>query len=464
VLRLWAALLGLSLMSLVAIRAEAADIARGMELLRQGAIDEALGFFREAERSEPANLVVLNAIGAILCLQGRPAEAKEFLERALAIDPGFVPAGKNLAMAEFELGRYRESEARWRKLLQVASATSEANLFLGMIASRQGRHKEAVSYLEAAGKLTMSQPRALLLFADSLQHEGDSARALQKLKLLPGWGSVATGAAAEQGTSPIPINGSFLEFAARVAEGAGELQLAVDALRRAILLEPEVEDHYLSLGLLCSRQRNGALAMEILDLGLKRLPGSYRLRVQKGITLGQALKYHESEEVLQEAIELREDHAVALGAMAVTQMLSERMPAAVDTLRDGVERFPGDFYLHYLFGFALSRSQEGTGAESQKLAEGHLRTAIRLDGRFAPAHYELGKALAKVDPQQALPHFEAAVRLQPDGAPAKYQLARLYAQLGRRQEADALMEQVRTAKAEELEAEQRPQFMVVKKP
>jgi tetratricopeptide (TPR) repeat protein len=464
-----AALLSLALLSLLLLcpltaRAETTGVARGMELLQQGAVDEALNLFQEAERREPANVVVLNAIGAILCLKSRPAEAIEYLHRALAVDAGFVPAGKNLAMAEFELGRYRESEVLWRKLLQVPSATFEANLFLGMIASREGRHNEAVVHLGRAGKLAITQPRALLHFADSLHHEGDSVRALQKLELLPEWSSIATDAAASQGTSSIPLNGAFLEFVSRVAEGAGELQLAVDVLRKAILLEPKEEDHYLNLGLLCSRQRNGALALEILDLGLQRLPGSYRLLVQKGITLGQALRYDESEKVLQEAIGLREDHAVAWGAMAVTQMLSERMSAALGTLGDGVERFPEDFYLHYLFGFALSRSQVGTGTESQKAAESHLRIALRLNGRFAPAHYELGKALVKSDPQQALPHFEAAVRLAPESAPAKYQLARLYTQLGRRREADELMREVQTAKAEELEAEQRPQFMVVKKP
>ena len=211
------------------------------------------------------------------------------------------------------------------------------------------------------------------------------------------------------------------------------------------------------------RYRNPGLALEILDLGLGRIPSSYRLLVQKGITLGQGQRYEAARQAFSEAIAVTPDHSVALTALAVTLILSEEMPQALTTLRDGVERFPDDFYMHYMYGFALDRSRaEGVGEDRAALARKHLRRSIELNGEFASTYYQLGKLLADTNPSEAIRNLELAVELDPLRISAKYQLGQLYLDAGRREAGARLMQEVGEAKQLELEQEQLPQFRAVK--
>ncbi len=215
----------------------------------------------------------------------------------------------------------------------------------------------------------------------------------------------------------------------------------------------------------CAKYRNPELALEILDLGLSRLPQSCRLLIQKGITLGQGQRYEEARGAFSEAMGLTPDHAIALTALAVSLILSEETPEALKILEAGVARFPDDFYVHYMYGFALDRARvEGAGPDGQELAKRHFKRSIELHDGFPSAYYRLGKLLAENDLDEAMLNLEIAVRLDPQLTAAKYQLGQLYWDSGRSEEEARLMREVGEAKQRELEKEQTPQFRAVKAP
>ena len=493
----------------------AADSATGFEHLRAGRVDDALAFFHRALEADPADVTALNMVGAIYCIKDEPETSIPYFERALKYSPGFVPARKNLAIAEFDLGRYESAAANLRELLAIPKAREQASLFLGMIASDSGSHGEAVKQFEEAGDLLHSQPRALISYARSLQHLGRGGAAREVLGAArarddltgPDWvdfaqvaastglfdealdalrqaealdptlsglasrkvailASAGRGAEALATARILAASGPSQPLLSRLAgleEESGDLDAAIGALRKAIQVEPGNEDGYIELSEFCVRYRNPELALEILDLGLRRMPASYRLLVQKGITLGQGQRYEAAREAFSDAIALGPDHSVALTALAVTLILSEEMAEALETLRAGLARFPRDFYTHYIYGFALDRSQgEQDGQSSAALAAKHLRTAIELNGKFPPAYYRLGKLLAESNPKEAIRNLEAAVRLDPSLIAAKYQLGQLYLDSGRDDDGERLMKEVGEAKQRDLEEEQMPQFRAVK--
>ena len=493
----------------------AADGATGLEHLRAGRVEDALHFFKSRLEANPDDVTALNMVGAILCIKDEPESSIAYFERALRHSPDFVPARKNLAIAEFDLGRYQSAEENLRELLTVPEAREQASLFLGMISSDSGRHSQAIQLLAEAGDLVGSQPRALISYARSLQHLGRAESAKEVLAAartrgdltgpdLVDFAQVATSAglfdealAALQraqaldptlsglGSKKVTIlveagrDEEALALARRVAtrtpsrpllsrlaeleESAGDLDAAIGALRKAIQVEPENPDGYIELSEFCVRYRNSELALEILDLGLSRMPESYRLLVQKGITLGQGQRYEAARRAFSDATALQADHSVALTALAVTLILSEEMPEALETLRAGAERFPGDFYVHYIYGFALDRSRaEGGGQGREALAEKHFRRAIQLNGKFPSAYYRLGKLLAEKDLEEAIRNLEAAVRLDHSLTAAKYQLGQLYLDSGRGDDGARLMQEIGEAKHRELEEEQMPQFRAVK--
>ena len=494
-----------------------AEAESGLELIQAGRVDEALRHYEARLKGNPDDVKSLNMVGSILCMKDDPEGSLAYFRRALERSPGFVAARKNLAIAEFELGHYEAAEENLEQLLAVPDASDLANLFLGMIASETGNHERAVGMLKDSGALVDSQPRALIAYARSLKHVGDVDRAKGVLRAarsrddltgqdlvdaaqvatslglfdealadleraeaadstLPGLGSRKVEVLVDAGRSDEALalarelaeeapSGAMLSRLAGLSESAGDLDGAIMALRKRVQLEPKSADSYIALSEFCVKYRNPELALEVLDLGLGRIPKSYRLLVQKGITLGQGQRYDQARTAFADAIAQTPDHSVALTALAVTLILSEEMPEALRTLEDGVERFPDDFYMHYIYGFTLYRSQANDMDQGRRaLAVEHLKRSIKLNDRFPSAYYRLGKLLAESDADGAIQNLEAAVRLDPQLTAAKYQLGQIYLDSGRNDDGARLLQEVGQAKQRALEEEQMPQFRVLEIP
>ena len=492
-----------------------AEAESGLELIQAGRVDEALRHYEARLKENPDDVTSLNMMGSILCMKDDPEASLPFFQRALERSPDFVAARKNLAIAEFELGYYEAAEDNLEQLLAVPDASDLANLFLGMIASETGSHERAVRMLKDSGALVDSQPRALIAYARSLEDVGDGDQAkgvlaaarsrddltgqdlvdaaqvaaslglfdealadLERVEAadstLPGLGSRKVEVLVDAGRSDEALalarelaeeapSGALLSRLAGLSESAGDLDGAIMALRKRAQVEPQSADSYIALSEFCVKYRNPELALEILDLGLGRIPKSYRLLVQKGITLGQGQRYDQARAAFADAIAQTPDHSVALTALAVTLILSEEMPEALRTLEDGVERFPDDFYMHYIYGFALDRSQANDMDQGRRaLAVEHLKRSIELNDRFPSAHYRLGKLLAESDLDGAIKNLEVAVRLDPQLTAAKYQLGQLYLDSGRNDDGARLLHEVGEAKQRALEVEQMPQFRAFK--
>src|ERR1035437_4659200 len=278
----------------------AADLSHGMELLRNGQVDKAMAFFEEMRRQRPRDPAVLNAIGASLCVMNQTKEATSYFKQAIKIDLNFMPAVKNLAIAEFSLGRYSEATPPLLRLLQSPSTRADAHLFLGMIAAEEHRDKDAIQHFEKVGGLFDGPlnvpPQALICFARSLSHDGQPVRAgvlldaiekrsdllakdladtvailaefgryeealasLDRLKRLEPnfpklpYERVRILAAAGRNDEALQLaeslsieapEGDLFSLLAEIAERTGKLDVAVQALRKAIELEPGSEDHY----------------------------------------------------------------------------------------------------------------------------------------------------------------------------------------------------------------------------
>ena len=494
-----------------------AEAESGLELIRAGRVDEALMHYEARLKENPDDVKSLNMVGSILCMKDDPEASLPFFQRALERSPDFVAARKNLAIAEFELGHYEAAEVNLRQLLAIPDAGDLANLFLGMIASETGRHKEAVRLLKDTDTLVDSQPRALIAYARSLNHVGNVNRAkgalaaahsrddltgqdlvdaaqvavslglfdealadleraeaadstvsglgIRKVEVLVDAGRGEEALALARELADETPSGALLSRLAGLSESAGDLDGAIMALRKRVQLEPKSANSYIALSEFCVKYRNPELALEILDLGLGRIPKSYRLLVQKGITLGQGQRYDQARTAFSDAIALNPGHSVALTALGVTLILSEEMPDALRTLENGVEQFPNDFYIHYIYGFALDRSQANEmGQDRRALAVKHLKRSIELNDRFPSAYYRLGKLLAESDLDGAIKNLEAAVQLDPQLTAAKYQLGQLYLDSGRNDDGARLLQEVGEAKQRALEEEQMPQFRAFKFP
>jgi len=477
----------------------------GMTLVNEGRLDEAISTFKNGLRTDPQSTVLLNVIGATYSLKADFEQAENYLLKSLQTDPGFVPARKNLAISYFNLGKYDLAITEFQRLInEPGDSRSVAFLFLGIIAEEQNDFSKSASLLGESGDVVYQYPRALLSFAHSLFELKQAQKADAVLRSLDAMSGVAASEYFKAGLlfsqqrqyqqalteferadkvdpglsgleyrravvldqlgrseeaqkvlkdlTGIRPDADSLNLLANLARRGGDLNLAIQSLRQAALLEPGKEANYLDFSTICMDYENYPLALEAADIGLAHIPGSYRLQVQKGAILEKLGRFGEAENIVQKASELQEDNSVALLSLAVIQTHAGELQDAINTLSSAIKTFPSNFQMHYYLGVAL----EQTLKHDAKAAEA-FRGAIRLNPSFADSYYHLSKLYLDKDPKLAEENLLACLRLDPHHLSAEYSLSRLYLKTGRRVEGRALMDAFeRQQQAEKLKVQQKP--------
>jgi len=260
---------------------------------------------------------------------------------------------------------------------------------------------------------------------------------------------------------PDPLN-----LLGRLAEDTGNVQLSLDAFKRALELAPNDEENYLDYSTLCFSYGNSALALEAVKIGLEHKPNSYRLTVQKGAILTTLGRQEDAITAFQRAIGLQGNNKEAFLGLAVAQTNTDRFQEAIRTLEEGVKRFPNDFNLIRYYAFSLFRMAEHQGLK-REACEGVRRAvekAIELNPRSASAYYLRAKYYTVMDPNPwlAIENLQTCLRLEPKYVPAEYQLALLYLKTDKKQEGENLLAEVRAVQAEELKKEEdHPRIVIV---
>jgi len=93
---------------------------------RAGRTDLARTHFEAAERREPHSGRRLWILGQLLAAEGRLAEAARAYQAALALDPTFVPASRDLALLSERSGRIPEAIEYWRRIAAILPGISRA--------------------------------------------------------------------------------------------------------------------------------------------------------------------------------------------------------------------------------------------------------------------------------------------------------------------------------------------------
>ena len=483
----------------------------GMSLLKEGSVDEAISTFNNGLKTDSQNAVLLNAIGAAYSLKGEFEQAENYLLLSLQADPRLVPARKNLAINYFNLGKYDLATTEFETLInEPGDSRSVASFFLGIIAEEQRNFSKAASLLEECGDTVFQYPRALLSFAHSLFELKETERADAVLKSLDTMSGVAASEffkagllysqhkhyqralaefqraeKADPGLSGLAYQRAIaldqlgrseealkalkdltstrpdadsLNLLANLARRSGDLNLAIQSLRQAAMLEPDKEANYLDFSTLCMDYENYPLALEAADIGLSHIPGSYRLQVQKGAILEKLGRLGEAEQIVRSASNLQEDNSVALLSLGIIQTHAGELQDAINTLSSAIRKFPSNFQMHYYLGIALEPLEHDA-----KAAEA-FRRAIRINPSFADSYYHLSKLYLDKDPKLAEENLLACLRLAPHHPSAQYSLGRLYLKTGRRAEGRVLIDAFeREQQAEKVKDQQKPSLQLAQR-
>ncbi len=456
--------------------------------------------------SAPKDLRALNLLGIALTGAGETEKANQRFRQAININPRFHPALKNLAVNEFNLGRTDLAKSHFEAVLKQQPADDVSHLYLAEMAFDSQDWSVALEHYESSKDRVFSDPAATLRYADCLLRRGGSEEAVAALDRLAsdqaelhfqagtmlGKAGLYPEAAKHFGLSKqgysdpyaaaynqvlMFVRGSRFPEAIQATEallrddgfkraelynlvseaylGNRQLQQAYDSLRTATKIDPKHEKSYGDLISLCMGFSNFQLGLDIANVGLHHLPGSYRLHVQRGVMEAKLGRLAEAQRDFEHAARLSPEEPLPHATLAIALMQQGRLPEAILALRKRLQSDSGYFLNFYLLGEALVRSgvrvQDAAGDEALEAFE----TAIRLHPGFAPARVSLGKLLLKRDQvDAAIEHLETAMTLDPDESAPIYQLGRAYQRQGNADRAKELMARVR-----EIADEQRDQTM-----
>ncbi len=474
----------------------------GMRLVQSGDLKGAEAELRWAVELDPDNSVYLGSLGAVLGMEQDLPESNVYLEKALRLNPQDSASRRNLASNQFQLGLLQPAKANLEKLLKAKPTDSTGILLLGMVDEELRDYANAARLLASVPHEIREQPKSMAALARAYYHTDEKAKARETLKELlshPGspegiflGGQVADLAndyemaermfTAIKETYPDPAKLGYAfalaqYHAKRIRESQdtltnvlqaghntadiynllgwclfkqGMTKEAVAALDKAIALDPAREANYLDIGMVLTEAGRYEGAMVAAQKALEVAPDSYRAYRLKGLVENKLNRLKDSERSYAQATELNPADEQSILGLASGQLNEGKIQEAEATFDKGIQRLPDDALLYQAYGSMLLWLQGAIEPATEARAVSLLRTAIRLDGTQAVAHYQLGRlALRQGRTEEALQELETAARLDPKSPRVHYMLATAYRKLGRKKDAERELAAYQNLKAEE---------------
>jgi len=458
------------------------------DLIRHHQWDQGLVLLKNLLKSEPNDLKGLNLTGLAYTGKGEPKLADEYFERILKISPEFVPALKNLAMNEVGMGKLQNAERHLELAAKQSPDDPVINLYLGQIAYQQGNFQRSAASLPHAGDYLFRNPNILAHLVVSYLKIGQTPKAMGLMDRISPEGldpqtQFALGTAlAETGHSEqaIPyfvklrrsypasydagydlaicylnakqypetiavvqqlINGGHEtaeldNLLAEAYEGNKDVQPAIDALRRAISLDPQNEENYLDFASLCIDHGDFNAGLTVLQIGLQIHPRSDRLFFERGILYAMQDRFDLAEQDFTRSSELDPKNDLGYLGLGATYLEAGNAVKAVQVLKRRIQQNPNDANLLYLLGEALMRSGANPGSSAFAEAQTVLEKSVQLNPGLSLPRVSLGTVyLEENKADAAAAQYKLALHIDPRERSALSHLAIAYRRLGQTENA-----------------------------
>jgi tetratricopeptide (TPR) repeat protein len=428
---------------------------------------------------DPTSYSAFNIFGLCLMSDGKHEEARRAFERAIHINPRYVPAHVNMGNALVAL---RRDSAALKEFLGVIAMQPNNLLALkniGLICGRQEKFDLAMKYLERARMLAPRDQEISVALAGAEISAGKAPEATRVIAELAGVGELGPksretlgllwlengepryaidlvrddpGLAAQfytlgyekaetefdagryQNTRKIleairdlrTPDAAFHDLLGSAYYAIDDPKKASQEFQEAVRLEPADPEHYFKLGMVFLKHRTADPAIYVYETALKSRPDVPKLWLGLGLSYYLASRLDEAEPALRKALALDPKYDAANVVLGDLLEQSRRIANALDVFRKLMEVRP-DLYLSYYYYGKLA-SKEGHEHSADAMAK--LRKAVSLNPNFSEARYELGKALAQAGQiSEAIQQLSKSLELNPELAQSHYQLARIYKKL-----------------------------------
>ena len=335
-------------------------------------LETARGLYVRAHTLDSESFQWAYLLGVVDAAQGRGDDATEWFQKALVLDPHYVPAKIAAADGLLEKGDLGASERLYREALDRSPGEPRALLGLGRVYAARGELRNAVKKYETACTFNPGYAEARYALAMALRELNQHEEAQHQLSLYQ-----------QDPASHPSLEDPVLQRVFQLEAGAdayiragvervnaGELDVGAKLLERAVDINPRDEGAALSLLIAYGRMGDQSRAADHFRKSVEVFPASEDIHFNYATILAQQGKTVEASALFARVLEINPRHADSLAGLGYLREGSGKIGSAVD---------------HYL-------------------------RALAQDPSNPTARFRLGRlALAQGEIQEAVGHFRAAL-------------------------------------------------------
>lgn len=467
-----------SALAFTALAAQSTGATRAAILaaLRTGQNQQALQLCEQSLHRDREDAQAWILRGLALSRLHHPKQSLQSFQRALHLRPDSLPALEGAAQVAYQSGD-AQAEPLLRRLVRSQPDNPTAHAMLATLAFQQGDCQQALAHFQRSGSALQQDPSSLAQFGDCLIRNGQSQPAVlvfqRWLALQPdshaarfdlGLSQYLDHQDQQAVTTLTPLlqanqraNASSpagnrdrvnaLNLLAAAEEANHQTGSAVAHLHAAIELAPRDPRNYLDLATISLVHRSYQVGIDVLNAGLRALPGNASLAVARGVLYAQMGHFEQAEADFQQAEStgraVEAQRSAATVGMGIALMQTDHIDGAIALLHQKLAREPENPDLNFLLAIALQRKGMTPGGTVFQQAESALQKALRKRPRFAAARDELSALeLRHKKPEKAAEDARLAMQLDPQNPSPVYHRMMALRQLGQTAEAARLARQL----------------------
>jgi len=368
-----------------------------VEALRSNDNEKALALAEELARTSPDDARVWTLQGIALQGLDRPEESLRAFEHALQIDPTNTAALEGAAQLEFRAGN-PDAVPFLEKLLELNPNDQTSHAMMAALAFKQKDCAVAVAHYQKCPDLVQNNVPALSQFGACLFRLNRAEEALaefQRIAELQPHDSQALyylGLAQYQSHHDEDAIQTLLPLTEDVAEKQREMALnliaaayeagqqtpqAVAALQQAIALAPSIIDNYLDLATISLNHEAFQVGVDVLNAGLRAMPDSPDLYLERGVLEVQMEKYDEANADFRKAADLSPLDNASSVALGISLLQENKVDESLQVVQRRLATEPDDPTLNYLYAELLIRKGVQPGTPLFQKAQAAAQRAVR---------------------------------------------------------------------------------------
>lgn len=462
----------------------------GSKIGKLGGMYHANLFFKEAEacykiarKIDHKNPRWPYFLAAIYQKLGLYEDIETLLEQTIDLSPDYYPAVLKLADIHFKLGKQKEAEAGYKKLvsLNLKNEGPYAYLGLGRISMAKNEWESAQKYLENAIKMDRNFGVAYRLLANVHEHFG---RTKEMKECLAQVGKYRFAEAPDPWVDSIVFlcyNDSELIRQIDIAFKTFKIGRASEITKRAISIFPNNVELHLKVGLNLTKIFEFSKALIFLDKALELDPDNLEALTNKGMCLVELKRLDEAEKYFQRVLQIDPSSALGLYNLGFIMFHKGKHEEAINLINESITQDPQRPDTH----FSLGVIKKIMGKKEEAIT--HFKNALSVQPKFPNSHSEIGFLLLQLGKKEeaifhlneelinnpdnaschyilgneranenkisdAIEHFKAAIRINPDLTGAHVNLGVIYENQGKMDQAMDLYQKLTKIKPDEAQA------------